>query len=358
MRKPIPKIAFVALYGQVSGAEISLSTLIAHLDRERFTPLLILPSDASDACFADLDVEIRRLPLRPIKRSRNPLNLPRRCFSILRMSFRMARLLKQEGVALVHSNSYKAHLYTGWAAKWAGIPATCHFRDCLPNNGGLRYFLRSTTKKIVFVSRFIASQTKMQERGDVVYNPIDFPPAFSLETDSAPRVLANIGQLVPWKRQDEFVDLSHRLHAADPGLSFQLIGRSPEKGLHADAAVAPYLKHVPWQDSPEQLWSGIDVLVHCAEKEPFGRVVAEAQWMGIPVVAALGGGNSELIADGEDGLLYQGGNLPELVDTVQRLLQEADLREQLSRKGMEKARQAYCPQKHARRMEEIFAAVL
>jgi glycosyltransferase involved in cell wall biosynthesis len=57
--------------------------------------------------------------------------------------------------------------------------------------------------------------------------------------------------------------------------------------------------------------------VHTYAYESFGRIFIEAMAHGIPVVAAQGGGASELIQDGENGFLFD----PEDVATAaQRIL--------------------------------------
>ena len=48
-------------------------------------------------------------------------------------------------------------------------------------------------------------------------------------------------------------------------------------------------------DDPERLLASAACLLHCAEREPYGMVVAEALASGVPVVAPISCGPAELV---------------------------------------------------------------
>jgi glycosyltransferase involved in cell wall biosynthesis len=73
----------------------------------------------------------------------------------------------------------------------------------------------------------------------------------------------------------------------------------------------------------------LDIMVSTAEAEACSRAVLEAMASGTPVVAADTGGNPELIADGETGLLFPAGDGQALVAALLRLIQEPDLRQRM-----------------------------
>ncbi len=60
-------------------------------------------------------------------------------------------------------------------------------------------------------------------------------------------------------------------------------------------------------DDPAAELAAASCLLHCADAEPFGRVVAEALACGLPVVAPAAGGPAELVDDG-CGRLYPPGD--------------------------------------------------
>jgi glycosyltransferase involved in cell wall biosynthesis len=63
--------------------------------------------------------------------------------------------------------------------------------------------------------------------------------------------------------------------------------------------------------------------------EPFGIVVLEAMASGRPVIASRAGGLTDMVIDGETGLLVPPGDVDALRQALERLLADAPLRERL-----------------------------
>lgn len=87
-------------------------------------------------------------------------------------------------------------------------------------------------------------------------------------------------------------------------------------------------------DNPYNYYLQMDVLVHLAECEAFGRVIIEAQAYGIPVVARNAGGLPELIVHERTGLLCDN-NIQELATTLEALYYNRGLRKELGVAGHE-----------------------
>lgn len=84
-----------------------------------------------------------------------------------------------------------------------------------------------------------------------------------------------------------------------------------------------------------EVMAGLDVLVVPSiwyENTPL--VVYSAQAAGTPVVASNVGGLSEVIKDGENGLLFKMGDVPELTAALARLVDEKGLVSKLARKAV------------------------
>jgi glycosyltransferase involved in cell wall biosynthesis len=63
-------------------------------------------------------------------------------------------------------------------------------------------------------------------------------------------------------------------------------------------------------------------------EEPFGMVAVEAMAVGRPVIAARGGGLTEIVADGETGFLYDARDAGQLAERLAQLLDDPALRKQ------------------------------
>ena len=75
--------------------------------------------------------------------------------------------------------------------------------------------------------------------------------------------------------------------------------------------------------------------------EGFGMALVEAQLCGSPVVGTQSGGITDIIADGETGLLFEVGDSTALAQHLQTLLSKTDMRNRLARQGAISARQNF-----------------
>jgi glycosyltransferase involved in cell wall biosynthesis len=99
----------------------------------------------------------------------------------------------------------------------------------------------------------------------------------------------------------------------------------------------------------------VDILVHPADGESFGRVVVEAMAAGVPVVGVRGGGVAELVRDGETGFLVPPDDAQALAQAVKRLAQDAALAEQMGARGRAHAFAEYSIEATARQLAQMYA---
>ena len=77
-----------------------------------------------------------------------------------------------------------------------------------------------------------------------------------------------------------------------------------------------YLKMIP----------GYDLLALPSYSETFGMSLVEAMGQGLPVISTFSGGVPYVVRDGEDGILFEAGDLPALQAALERLVNDRDLR--------------------------------
>jgi glycosyltransferase involved in cell wall biosynthesis len=87
------------------------------------------------------------------------------------------------------------------------------------------------------------------------------------------------------------------------------------------------------------LFDAHDIFLFPSLYEPFSLTLIHALASGIPTVASSTGGNVEIVNDGRTGFLFSAGEAKELAAAVQRLSEDAGLREQVSVAGREAASQ-------------------
>ena len=118
------------------------------------------------------------------------------------------------------------------------------------------------------------------------------------------------------KKHALFIEAVHQLHETAP-LEFRIYGHDPGAGgarsgdryadeihgLIRQLGLADRFRFPGHVADPAQIMAEIDLLVHPADNESFGRIVVEAMAAGLPVVGVRGGGVGEIVVDGRTGLL-------------------------------------------------------
>lgn len=88
-----------------------------------------------------------------------------------------------------------------------------------------------------------------------------------------------------WKRKglEMAIDIISKLHETRPKLKFVVVGPSPESIRHLFSE-ATFNYELLGEIDARELYQQFDLLLHPAEKEPFGMVITEALSAGVPVV--------------------------------------------------------------------------
>ena len=107
---------------------------------------------------------------------------------------------------------------------------------------------------------------------------------------------------------------------------------------------------------PVQRLAQATVLVQPSLREALGTAVLEAMALGVPVIGSRVGGLIELLGDGT-GVLVPPGDLDRLAQAIIDLLEDAGLRDELRRKGMERVRH-YDIRGMAERCAQVYRSAL
>lgn len=134
---------------------------------------------------------------------------------------------------------------------------------------------------------------------------------------------SNKGQLELLNAVNYIVKNGRDIHCYLVGADFGLMDKCKEyvalNKLENNVSIVPFVTDV-WR-----YYFQADVLIVSSALETFGRVTVEAQKCGLPVILSNVGANPERIMNEVNGLLYQKGNVSDLVDKIE-ILRDADTR--------------------------------
>mgnify|MGYP002623187411 FL=1 len=272
---------------------------------------------------------------------------------------------------------------TGAAAGRIGIPCTAHLRDILKLSPAAIHDLNGNAQLVAVshaVREFHTARGLDTERVRVIYNGIDCgafrpgPRTGSLHrelglADSA-FLVATIGQICLRKGQDVFAESALPIAAAIPDAHFLLIGTRHstkpesidfESGIAARfhaAGLADRFHPLGERSDVPGLLGEIDVLVHTARQEPFGRVLLEAAAAGVPIVATDVGGTPEMLTDGRHALLVRPDDPQSIADAVVRLASDCEPAAQLSRAAREHVASTFPVERSARELLKLWRSAV
>ena len=91
-----------------------------------------------------------------------------------------------------------------------------------------------------------------------------------------------------------------------------------------------YIHILPFTEDVLKIVDQADIVLVCSEMEAFGRVTLEAMLMKKPLVTTNTGGTTEMVKEGETGLLYNPGNHIQLADRIEELINDSELQKRLA----------------------------
>jgi glycosyltransferase involved in cell wall biosynthesis len=381
-------ILWLSAVSRVFGAEQSLLTVLKHLPAERFRSVLVCPADVPgvERDGADMREEAARLgaavvkaPLERFRRSFAPAALLRSASALRRGTRSLLQIIRREQPDIVCSNGIHAALCGALAARRARVPHIWIVRDWHTPRI-VSFLLGRLSARIIAPSRALGEQTPLTRRArsrlTIIPNAIDpeeLRPARStvlqkeFNVPQSALAVGMVAQLLPWKNHALFIR-SAALVTGSPDAYFFIIGSDPWnahprygeelRALATRLGVSERIIFTGYRRDIAAVMSSLDVLVLPSSNEPFGRVLIEAMALEIPVVAAAAGGPLEIVADGEDGLLFPAGDSEALAERLNRLLHSEELRRQLGQRGRRTVVQRFNIRTIITKYEELVNEVL
>ncbi|HUT32703.1 MAG TPA: glycosyltransferase family 4 protein [Planctomycetota bacterium] len=369
------RILYVSDTGdQLGGAERSLLSLVEHLDPARYELHAVL---AEDGRFAALlrgaHVQVARLPLGTIARTRNPLKLLLYGIYFLHGVVRLACLIRRRGIQILHVNKNTLAIHAIPAARLAGAACVWHVRNPVRNFGRVGAWLVRRCGHLLCVSESIAAPFReafpdaaaritivpegidpapyatgkmpvppgTETKGGTGFQPVS-SDALHRELGVAPGecLVGTVGRITPWKGQDDFLRAAALVAPTRPDARFLVVGdcvSSPAEAaadrafrdrlhtLAANLGLGDRVVFTGFRDDVPAVMNALDLFVLPSHGEPFGIVLLEAMAASRPIVATAAGGVPDIVRDAQEALLVPPRDPAALAAAIERLLGDRSL---------------------------------
>lgn len=370
------KILVIHSSAQISGAEKSLIDVLNIL-KQQYDVTLILPGKGEMYSKLCDSFNIQIFAVTGLERKTSFIKLLKNCYHVFITNCRIYRFVRKEKTDLIYCNTTQAAIYSMLTSILTNTKNIWHVRDNLPNKtmgAILAYF----SDKMICISHHIYRQLPLPKNKIVLHNGIDtvawklshtFPTRLRRELgiDSNTILVGQIGQLIPWKNHSLLIEIAKRVIAHNKHVHFVIIGRDmlnayPEyknrlnekiqkENLHNHLSILDFTENI------KKHMEELDILIHLAVNEPFGRVIIEAMALEKPVIAMNNGGPVEIVCDSRSGYLIKTPDADSIAAKLDTLLTDATLRKKFGIEGRKIITEKFNID-NLEKIKEIIAALL
>ncbi len=129
------------------------------------------------------------------------------------------------------------------------------------------------------------------------------------------------------------------------------------KQIAIDAQIETRIHFLPFQEDVFPFIRQADIVLVCSRLEVFSSVAVEAMLLKKAVIGTNSGGTPEIIHDGRTGLLFQPGNIPELVEQILRLIDQPTLQYALADQAIHFVQETFTRKNFGGRHNDILSAI-
>lgn len=288
------------------------------------------------------------------------------------VSIGLLNALKTDGFDLIHSFHYAYFPATAGflAAKASKVPhvltTSYHPGQSTPLKSTMMRLYNTLHGKFLLKESFKVLPQNEDElnhlkkitdfRYDLMPCPINNDVFYPTMRKSSKMTILFMGTLVPWKGADVAFNICKELEKEYKNLRFVFIGTGRlEKEMKKRAGKNfTFLKNLP-QNVLGKWVRAADIFLYPTRYESFGRVIAEAEMAGVPVISTKVGAVPETAGNG--GLLVDYGDWNKMKEYVSLLVEDAQLRKKLSKKAIKHSRQ-FADEVVATRIYKIYKEAL
>jgi len=343
-------ILYICNTGTITGgSENQFYNLMMNLDRKRYNPIAVCPSEgifAEKLRSAGIPTSVLSMPS-----WRKGRSIPFRRIA----AERLTRFVRPMRINLIHSDFWKNY-YLWRTGEKLGIPSVSHVRGEIRVERAPKYLFDKVDKIISISERLkrpLLQSGIPPEKIEVIYDGVDvsefafeFPKVNVLRRDFSPLrdvLVGIVGRVEPFKRQLDFLRAVEQVLRVRKDVSFLIIGETQSENylkeikrfIISKRDIGRYVIFTDFRRDMPEVLSSLDILTTLSG----GSVMIEAMACGKPVISAgkISPSESRIVRDGETGFLVPYDDIHAVAKAMLRLIDDAELRYRMGQAGRKRA---------------------
>lgn len=284
---------------------------------------------------------------------------------------------------VIHTHTAKA----GVLGRLAGLISAPQAKRVHTFHGHLLhgYFGKSKTKIVIIVEKFLAKKTDKlitignQVKIDLLRMGVGFeskfevifpglqPLAIEPKLEARKRLglnrettyLAFVGRITQIKRPDRLIEVARGLKNNHVNAHILIAGEGElflkTKNI-AEAEELP-ITFLGWRNDIELILSASDIAILCSDNEGIPLTLIQAAQAGLPIVSTNVGSISDIVINGETGLLTEL-SASALLDAVTRLLADPSLCGKFGKAGQDRANKYFTSEAMVKHHERLYSQLV
>jgi glycosyltransferase involved in cell wall biosynthesis len=374
-----------------AGGENYLLTLFRNIDRQRFQPVVVLPSEGSlRKPLEDLAIEVII-----IEAEHAWLTVDIAWYILIEgLQARVkaiVELITSKQIDIVHTNSNR-RFEGALAARLMGIPhlylAHIQYEPDMPlfqrlplSQASFGQLMSELSDHVVAVSNSVSATLATQVTGDklqVIHNGIElslFDTALANRSNRLKEelniplnalLITAVGRIVPDKGFDYFVDAARLvLQKSQNKVHFIIAGGEENvnftnllKQKIIDYAIGDNFHFLGFRVDVADILATSDIFVLSSRKEGHPYVMLEAMTAECAVVAFNCAGVDETIEEGISGFIVPIGNINAMAEHLIKLIDSSELRDSLAKSAKKRIKAFFTAEKTATEMMAVYEKLL
>lgn len=309
------------------------------------------------------------------------ISMPMKSRFDLWLAKRLAKLIQERDIAILHTHSPRAALIGKFAASLSGVPMVHHAHSPTTQdtesrwrnirNTAVERFSLSAARKILAVSgstrRYLLEQGYGDDRVELVYNGVPESEARRLAYQPGQTLyLGSVALFRPRKGIETLLHAMAILRFRGGDVRLRLVGafETPgyEQQIRALVSELQLDEYVCWVGFTSDVADELSKMHLLVLPSLFGEgapmVILEAMAAAVPVVSTLVEGIPEIVRNGQEGLLVEPGSVDQLTRALDSILSGEVSADTLGDSAQLRQRELFSDTAMARRVGAVYSEVL